>query len=57
MSQYPQWYYDEFKQIGVDYTDLKEVQAYDLRMQKLRDVESESNSLRELLKIKSTDST
>lgn len=56
MSQYPQWYYDEFKQIGVDYTDLKEVQAYDLRMQKLRNVENESNSLRELLKIKSTDS-
>jgi len=56
MSQYPQWYYDEFKQIGVDYTDIKEVQAYDLRMQKLRDAENEFNMLRELLKIKDTDS-
>jgi putative AdoMet-dependent methyltransferase len=55
MSQYPQWYYDEFKQIGVDYTDIEEVQAYDLRMQKLRDTESEFNMLRELLKIKDTD--
>jgi putative AdoMet-dependent methyltransferase len=55
MSQYPQWYYDEFKQIGVDYTDCEEVQAYDLRMQKLRDIESEFNSIRELLNIKSTD--
>ena len=56
MSQYPQWYYDEFKQIGVDYTDIEEVQAYDLRMQKLRDAENEFNMLRELLKIKDTDS-
>lgn len=55
MSQYPQWYYDEFKQIGVDYTDLEEVQAYDLRMQKSRDTEYEANRIRELLKIKDTD--
>jgi ubiquinone/menaquinone biosynthesis C-methylase UbiE len=55
MSQYPQWYYDEFKQIGVDYTDLEEVQAYDLRMQKSRDTEYEANRIRELLKIKGTD--
>ena len=56
MSQYPRWYYDEFKQIGVDYTDLKEVHAYDLRMQKLRDTEIEANRIRELLGIKNTDS-
>jgi putative AdoMet-dependent methyltransferase len=55
MSQYPQWYYNEFKQTGVDYTDSEEIQAYDLRMQKLRDIESESNWLREILKIKDTD--
>lgn len=55
MSQYPGWYYDEFKQIGVNYTDLEEVQAYDLRMQKLRDTENEANRIRELLKIKNTD--
>ncbi len=55
MSHYPRWYYDEFKQIGVDYTDLEEVQAYDLRMQKLRDIESEFNNIQELLKIKNSD--
>ncbi|MGB9941214.1 class I SAM-dependent methyltransferase [Methanosarcina sp.] len=55
MSQYLRWYYDEFKQIGVDYTDLEEVQAYDLRMQKLRDTENEANSIRKLLGIKNTD--
>lgn len=55
MNQYPVWYYDEFKQIGVNYTDLEEVQAYDLRMQKLRDTEYEANRIREFLKIKNTD--
>lgn len=55
MSQYPGWYYDESKQVGVDYTDIEEVNAYDLRMQKLRDIENESNSIRELLRIKKSD--
>lgn len=55
MNQYPQWYYDEFKQVGVDYTDLEEVRAYDLRMQKLRDIESEFNSIQGLINIKDTD--
>lgn len=56
MRQYPEWYYDEFKQVGVDYTDLGEVHAYDLRMRKLRNIEMESNSIRELLGIKNSDS-
>jgi putative AdoMet-dependent methyltransferase len=55
MSQYPRWYYDEFKQVGVDYTDIEEVNVYDLHMQKLRDIETESKSIRELLKIKNSD--
>lgn len=56
MNQYPKWYYNELKQIGVDYTDIKEVSAYDSLMQKLRDTETESKSVRELLKIKISDS-
>lgn len=56
MSQNPRWYYDELKQVGVDYTDIEEVKVYDLHMQKLRDIESESESIRELLKIKNNDS-
>lgn len=55
MPQNPGWYYDEFKQIGVDYTDLKEVETYDLSMQKLRDIENEAKGILELLKIKNTD--
>jgi putative AdoMet-dependent methyltransferase len=55
MSQYPRWYYDELKQVGVDYTDIEEVNAYDLRMQKLRDIETESKSIRQFLKIKNND--
>jgi ubiquinone/menaquinone biosynthesis C-methylase UbiE len=55
MSQNPRWYYDELKQVGVDYTDIEEVNVYDLQMQKLRDIETESKSIRELLKIKNSD--
>jgi len=56
MSQNPRWYYDELKQVGVDYTDIEEVKVYDLQMKKLRDIESESKSIRELLKIENCDS-
>jgi putative AdoMet-dependent methyltransferase len=56
MKQYPKWYYDEFKQIGTDYANIEEVSAYDLRMQKLRDTEKESNCIRKLLRIKKSDS-
>ncbi len=55
MKQYPKWYYDEFKQVGTDYSNIEEVYAYDLRMQKLRDTEYESNCIRELLRIKKND--
>jgi tRNA A58 N-methylase Trm61 len=55
MNQHSGWYYDEFKQIGIDYTNLEEVQAYDLRMRRLRNIESESASVIDLLGIKNTD--
>ncbi|MHB1419823.1 MAG: class I SAM-dependent methyltransferase, partial [Bacillota bacterium] len=44
MRFYPNWQYDELKQVGVDYTDIKEVKAYDLQMQKLRDIRSEAKA-------------
>ncbi len=44
------WHYDEFKQVGVDYTDIQEVQAYDLRMRKLRNIKQECEYIRGLLK-------
>lgn len=42
MKLYPEWLYDEMKQVGVDYTDTKEVQAYDPGMQKLRNTKKEA---------------
>lgn len=33
------------KQVGTDFTDTKEVEAYDVRMQKLRDIRSETEKI------------
>ena len=41
MKSFPGWYFNELQQVGIDYTDIKEVQAYDLRMQRIRDVNKE----------------
>ena len=49
MNRYPAWYYDEFKQVGVNYTDLEEVNSYDLNMQNLRDMAKECSHICELL--------
>lgn len=48
MSQ-PRWQYDEFKQIGTDYDSVEEVEAYDRRMQSLRDVAQETEHILEAL--------
>lgn len=45
------WQYDEFKQIGTDYESLEEVEAYDKRMQSLRDVAGETAHILDLLQI------
>lgn len=39
------WYYDELKQVGVDYTDKKQVEEYDSGMQKLRDIKNEAKEI------------
>ncbi len=36
------WHYNEMKQVGTDYADAKEVEAYDARMRKLRDLYPEA---------------
>lgn len=41
----PAWQYDEFNQVGVDYTDSKEVEAYDLRHAQFRDVDAECTKI------------
>jgi putative AdoMet-dependent methyltransferase len=55
MKKNPCWYYDEFRQTGIDYADWQEVRAYDLRMQKLRDVRREGACIKDLLHINSSD--
>ncbi|MBP2029507.1 ubiquinone/menaquinone biosynthesis C-methylase UbiE [Methanohalophilus levihalophilus] len=48
----PDWYYDEFVQAGVDYTDIEQVINYDENMKKMRDVKEETKDILELLHIK-----
>lgn len=36
------WEYDEFKQIGVDFQDAREVQAYDERIAKFRNTDEQN---------------
>ncbi len=38
MKIHPKWQFNEMNQVGVDYTDISEVEAYDSRMKKLRNV-------------------
>ena len=45
------WQYDEMQQVGTDYTDDTQVQAYDLRMQKLRDVKKETENIIKTIKL------
>lgn len=40
MSSFPNWYYDEFKQVGVGFEDVAQVETYD-RNQKSSTVEAE----------------
>lgn len=47
------WQYDETIQIGTDYSDPKEVAAYDQRMQKLRDVDAEAKDIQKALSLSS----
>lgn len=41
MNQLPRWYYNEIKTAGVDYSKISEVEAYDGRMSKIRDIKKE----------------
>jgi hypothetical protein len=40
---FPEWQYDEMQQVGTDYTDEAQVEAYDQRLQRLRDVKEYSS--------------
>lgn len=45
------WQYDEFKQVGVNYEDLAEVEAYDSRHEQFRDINVECDSILDALAI------
>lgn len=49
------WQYDEFKQIGKDYSSKSEVEVYDSSHADLRDIEAESLRVLDLLEIKESD--
>lgn len=44
-----QWQYDEMKQIGTDYESRAEIENYDLRMSKIRDIRAEIDEILEEL--------
>src|SRR5574341_382036 len=52
MNKNPSWQYEEMKQIGKDYDDLAEVEAYDARHGKFRNVEKENEIILESLCVK-----
>lgn len=50
------WQYDEFKQVGTDYSSRTEVEIYDSRHSVFRDLESEALNLLDFLGINAGDS-
>ncbi|MFA7403939.1 MAG: class I SAM-dependent methyltransferase [Pelobacteraceae bacterium] len=55
MNQGIAWQYDEFKQVGTDYSSKAEVEIYDSSHADFRDMEAESIKILELLEIKGSD--
>ncbi len=53
MNLHPAWQYDEMKQVGKDYGSLAEVEAYDARHGKFRNVEKENEEILGKLGIRS----
>ncbi|MDA8099499.1 MAG: class I SAM-dependent methyltransferase [Nitrospiraceae bacterium] len=49
MNTIPSWQYDEMQQIGKDYGSIDEVEAYDERHGKFRDVQRENEEILQLL--------
>ncbi len=49
------WYFDEFTQIGTDYSDIKKVEAYDDKMLKFRNYKEEAEFILNAFNIDSKD--
>jgi len=55
MSAKPNWFYDETKHSGVDYSDPAQVAVYDDRHQKFRDYKKEAEAILRAVKIEPED--
>jgi len=55
MRKLPEWYYDEFVQIGTDYTDKEEIVNYDRKMQKIRNIGEEIKTMRTFINLRPDD--
>jgi putative AdoMet-dependent methyltransferase len=53
MAEYPSWQYDEMQQIGKDYNSLAEVEVYDARHGRFRNVEKENEDILKRLDLRS----
>jgi putative AdoMet-dependent methyltransferase len=51
----PNWFYDEYKYAGVDYTDPAQVAAYDTRHQRFRDYQKFADAIADRLGLKPDD--
>ena len=51
MKSNQKWFYDENIQVGTDYQDISNVQAYDLQMAKFRDVKKEETDIIEAISL------
>jgi putative AdoMet-dependent methyltransferase len=49
MMTLPNWHWNEMQQVGTDYNDTAEVEAYDSRMEEFRDVKQENLKVLETL--------
>ncbi len=49
---FPGWQYNEMQQVGTDYADEAQVEAYDRRMQRLRDVKEETEAIIKSINLK-----
>ena len=47
------WQYDETKQVGTDYTDIKNIEEYDSNMQEIRNFKKESEEIFDYINISS----
>jgi len=51
MIEYASWRYNEFKQVGIDYDKIEEVEAYDARHAKFRNVVDENDAILDALDV------